>query len=126
MTQIASLVLYATDVQATTAFYRALGIDLEEEVHEEGPVHFAVELGPVHFAIYAADAAGKAPDRRAAGSCFPGFYVDSLDQAARALGGTGARTLTGHEEMPWGCRVVIEDPDGRAIEVNQRWHCPSS
>jgi catechol 2,3-dioxygenase-like lactoylglutathione lyase family enzyme len=81
MTQIASLVLYATDVQATTAFYRALGIDLEEEVHEEGPGHFAVELGPVHFAIYAADAAGKAPNRRGAGSCFPGFYVDVLSRS---------------------------------------------
>ena len=32
--------------------------------------------------------------------------------------------LTGHEQMPWGCRMVAEDPDGRAVEINQRGHCP--
>lgn len=126
MTEMASLVLYATDLQATAAFYRALGIDLEQEVHDEGPVHFAVELGRVHFAIYAADAVGRAPDRRGGGSSFPGFYVDSLDRAARALADVGTRTLTEHEDMPWGCRIVIEDPDGRAVEVNQQGHCPDS
>jgi hypothetical protein len=26
--------------------------------------------------------------------------------------------------MPWGCRAVAEDPDGRAVEVNQRGTAP--
>ena len=80
MTEMASLVLYAADPGSTAAFYRALGLALEDEDHGEGPVHFATELG-------------------------------------------GA-TLTAHEQMPWGCRIVAEDPDGRAVEVNQRGHCP--
>jgi len=124
MTEIASLVLYAADAPVTAAYYRAIGIDLEDEVHDEGPVHFAAEVGPVHFAIYAAERPGRAPGRRDGGSCFPGFWVDSLDQVAEALAGVGARTLTEHEEMPWGCRIVTEDPDGRAVEINQRGHCP--
>jgi hypothetical protein len=53
---------------------------------------------------------------------FPGFYVESQDRAVDALGRVGSRLLTEHEQMPWGCRVVA-DPDGRAIEVNQRRHC---
>jgi len=44
--------------------------------------------------------------------------------AAEALARAGAATLTGHDQMPWGCRIVAEDPDGRAIEVNRRGHCP--
>ena len=126
MTEMASLVLYAGDPTATAAFYRALGLELEHEDHGEGPVHFAVELGQVHFAIYPAEAPGRALERRSGGSLFPGFYVASLDRAAQALAQARAPVLTGHQQMPWGCRVVAEDPDGRAVEINQRGHCPSA
>jgi len=123
MTDVASIVLFATDADVTAAFYRTIGLDLVDEVHDAGPVHFAAELGDVHFAIYAADTPGRAPDRRAGGSSFPGFYVSSLDQVSAVFTRTGARVLTEHEAMPWGCRLVVEDPDGRPVEVNQRSHC---
>lgn len=126
MTEMASLVLYAADTAATAAFYRSIGLELADEDHGEGPAHFATELGPVHFAIYPAQAPGRAGERRSGGSFFPGFYVQSLDRAVEALARAGASMLTGHEQMPWGCRVVVEDPDGRAVEVNQQEHCPSS
>jgi predicted enzyme related to lactoylglutathione lyase len=57
---------------------------------------------------------------------FPGFYVDSLDRVTEALTQVGSTVLTSHQEMPWGCRIVAEDPDGRAIEINQQGHCPGS
>jgi lactoylglutathione lyase len=123
MTEMASLVLFAASPTATAAFYRALGMELADEYHGDGPVHFATELGPVHFAIYPAEAPGRARERRRGGSLFPGFYVESLDRAAGALAEAGALVLTGHEQMPWGCRIVAEDPDGRAVEINQREHC---
>ena len=126
MTEMASLVLYAGDPTATAAFYSALGLELEHEDHGEGPVHFAVELGQVHFAIYPAEAPGRALERRSGGSLFPGFYVASLDRTAQALAQAGAPVLTGHQQMPWGCRIVAEDPDGRTVEINQRGHCPSA
>ena len=126
MVEMASVVLYAADPAATAAFYRAVGVDLEDEDHGEGPVHFAAELGPVHFAVYPAEAIGRAGERRSAGSVFPGLYVESLDHAADALARTGALVLTGHQQMPWGCRIVAQDPDGRAVEINQKQHCPDS
>jgi hypothetical protein len=89
-------------------------------------VHVATELGSVHFAIYPAEPPGRAGERRSGGSLFPGFYVDSIDRAVEALALVRAPVLTGHEQMPWGCRIVAEDPDGRAVEVNQRGHCPRS
>ena len=34
-------------------FYRAVGIPLDSEVHEEdGPLHYAAEVGGVHVAVY--------------------------------------------------------------------------
>jgi predicted enzyme related to lactoylglutathione lyase len=123
VTEIASLVLFAADVDKTADFYRAIGLELEHEDHGEGPVHFAIELGEVHFAIYPTEQSGRAPARRSAGSSFPGFYVDSLDEVTASLCSQSARLLTEHEQMPWGCRIVVEDPDGRAIEINDRAHC---
>jgi lactoylglutathione lyase len=123
MVNVAALVLFAADPNATGEFYRAIGLDLEEELHDEGPVHLAVELGPVHFAIYEAAGAGRAPEPRSAGDTFPGFYVDSLDDVMIALRQIGAPIIRAHEDMPWGCRIVAQDPDGRAVEVNQKGHC---
>jgi lactoylglutathione lyase len=125
MTEMASLVLFAANQWTTAAFYRAVGLDLADEDHGEGAVHFATDLGSVHFAIYPAEAPGRSLERRVGGSYFPGFYVESLDRAADALAGVGALILSEHEEMPWGCRVIFEDPDGRAVEINQRDHCAS-
>jgi predicted enzyme related to lactoylglutathione lyase len=126
MTEFGAFVIYAADAARTAAFYRAVGVGLEHEDHGEGPVHFAAELGGVHFAVYPAEAPGRAPARRAGGGSFPGFYVTSLDQVTAALAGLGAPVLQVHEEMPWGCRILVEDPDGRPVEVNQRDHCPAS
>jgi lactoylglutathione lyase len=126
MTEMASLVLFAADAHRTGDFYRAVGLDLAEELHDEGTVHLAVELGPVHFAIYEAALPGRAPQRRSGGDTFPGFYTETLDEVSRALRELGVSFLRDHEPMPWGCRIVVEDPDGRAVEVNQKEHCPSS
>lgn len=109
--------------ERTAAFYRALGVDLEHEEHDDGPVHYAAELGPVQLAIYAAESAGRAPTRRAGGGCFAGFYVDALDDTRTTLAGIGSPLLSEHGEMPWGCRIVVADPDGRPVEVNQQAHC---
>jgi lactoylglutathione lyase len=125
MVEISSLVLFAGDLASTAAFYRAIGVPLADEDHGEGPIHAAAELAGVHFAIYQAEAghASRAPQWRWASSDFPGFYVDSLDAATQALTSLGATLLASHESRPWGCRIVAQDPDGRAIEINQRDHC---
>ncbi|MGD0062645.1 MAG: hypothetical protein ABSB76_04285 [Streptosporangiaceae bacterium] len=53
-----------------------------------------------------------------------GLELDHEDHGEGPLADVSAPVLTAHEVMPWGCRVVAEDPDGRAVEINQRHHCP--
>lgn len=123
---MASLVLYASDLGRTEAFYRALGLVLEQEQHDGGAVHSVTRLGgEVHFAIYQADPDGPAvnPAWQQAGSSFPGIWVNDLDATADAVRSGGHSILLAHEDRSWGCRMVTEDPDGRAVEVNQRDHC---
>ncbi len=126
MVDVASMVLFAADLERTVDFYRLLGIPLEHERHEDGPAHAASKVGAVHVAVYQAEPArpaGPVPGFRQTGSTFTGFYVDSLDDTVAALAGWGAPVLTAHEVRPWGCRAVVTDPDGRAVEINQRNHC---
>jgi lactoylglutathione lyase len=126
MTAVSSLVLFANDLAASAAFFRAVGVPLEREDHGDGPVHWAADLSGVHFAIYQAETGigSHAAHFRSASTTFPGLYVASLDDAAVALRGLGSNVVQPHRVRPWGCRIVAQDPDGRAIEINQHGHCP--
>jgi lactoylglutathione lyase len=124
VTTVAALVLSAAETEKTADFYRALGVPLVDERHDEGPVHQAGQLGDVHVAVYPQESPGRAPLQGAGGSVFFGFYVESLEVVVDVLARRGSPLLSDHEQMPWGCRVVAEDPDGRAVEINQTGHCP--
>jgi lactoylglutathione lyase len=126
MPDVSSIVLYSAQPDRALTFYRLIGIQFEEEDHGDGAVHAATDLGGVHVAVFPAAERGRAPARRVAGSTFVGFYVDSLDETLAGLSATGAAVLVGHEVQVWGCRVVVEDPDGRPVEINQRAHCPDA
>jgi hypothetical protein len=60
------------------------------------------------------------------GSTFIGFWVNSLEVALAALEQIGARVLCEHQHRRCGYRIVFADPDGRAVEINQRDHRPAS
>jgi lactoylglutathione lyase len=125
MTELASLVFFVNDLVASARFFRALGVPLEHEAHDDGPSHWAAEIGSVHFAVYQADSGigTRASGFRSAATTFPGVYVTSLDSAVEALTQLGSRLIEPHQVRPWGCRIIAEDPDGRAVEINQRNHC---
>lgn len=118
---IDACVLWAEDLERTAAFYRAVGVPLEDELHEEGPRHLACELGPVHFAIYAStDGRGEAPNRSVSGGMQVGLQLEDLDTVHSALRAIGADVLIAPEDVPWGRRMVVRDPDGRPLELNQK------
>jgi hypothetical protein len=126
VTAISSLVLFSSRVALTAAFYRALGVDLVAEDHGDGE-HFAADLGGVRIAVLDAEATpDRVPAWRAAGSSFPGLWVDSLAQALTETTRLGAPLLLAHQRTGRSCRAVVKDPDGRAIELNQPGHCGSN
>lgn len=89
------LVLYTDDLERCRAFYAALGLQFVLEQHGNGPEHYATELpGGLVVELY------PATERRPASSNRLGFGV-----AAEAV------------DLAPG-RHVLEDPDGRAVEVH--------
>ncbi|MBV8344982.1 MAG: VOC family protein [Candidatus Eremiobacteraeota bacterium] len=114
--KVGALVLFCADIAAVADFYRALGVPLETEEHEGGPQHYACELDGCHFALYEGSD-GQAPAFRTRGYTFPGFVVTSLDESLAAVRGLGSLVLQEPELYPWGRRCILQDPDGRMIEI---------
>jgi predicted enzyme related to lactoylglutathione lyase len=103
---------------ASLAFYKALGLNFVQEQHGNGPTHYSCELGGAIIEIYPGKP-GTAPDRRNAGATLIGFQIADLDVIVKSLEPTGAMILTSPQDSAWGRRAVVQDPDGRAIELNQ-------
>lgn len=117
---VSAIVLWTARTREVVAFYAALGFPLAAEGHDDGPVHWACEVGAVHFAIYEQDEGDSPPpEYQSAGASVMGFEVDDLDAVYRAAKTVGARVLIRPEEVPWGRRAVILDPDGRTVELNE-------
>lgn len=108
------VVIRSLDIDRAAQFYRLLGLPLEKHRHGAGPLHYAAELGAVVFEIYP----GKS-EADAATSVRLGFQVVSLDAVVAALQQVGARIASAPQETEWGRKAVVDDPDGRRIELNE-------
>jgi lactoylglutathione lyase len=140
---INAFIVWTADVTRAAAFYRALGVALVDEQHpatasagasvpmnersgspagalDDGPLHAAADVAGVHVAIYPAPETARAPAYRTTGAAMLGVEVASLSAVLAAVG--DAPILRGPEDMPWGRRVVLADPDGRPVEVTERSH----
>jgi catechol 2,3-dioxygenase-like lactoylglutathione lyase family enzyme len=119
--RVDAIIFWSGDVERTVAFYRALGLPIETEDHGDGHVHHACDVDGVHVAFFAAgDGSTRAPRRGEHGAGQPSFRVTSLDAAVASLEAIGElRVLIDRQPGPWGTRVVVEDPDGRPLQLTE-------
>jgi lactoylglutathione lyase len=110
------IVLKTRQVDALRKFYSSLGIELSEEQHGKGPVHFAGQVGEVVFEVYPLPEDGTLADA----TTRLGFVVVRLSEVVEALKALGTAIVTEPQTTQWGFRAVVRDPDGRAIELYQR------
>jgi catechol 2,3-dioxygenase-like lactoylglutathione lyase family enzyme len=109
------LVLKTRQVEQIRHFYQILGVELAEEQHGKGPVHFAGRAGDVVIEIY------PLPDDGTPVDCSTrlGFTVEDVDKVFQTLEGIGIKVVTLPKETAWGYQTVVRDPDGRAVELTQ-------
>jgi lactoylglutathione lyase len=98
------------------AFYEQLGIKFENHRHGSGPLHYAAEIDSVVFEIYPLP---KDKDK-ADDTLRLGFAVDTLDQVIAGLKNSGAKLIKGPQITEWGYVAIIEDIDGRKIELKDK------
>ena len=112
------LVLRATDSDATSRFYRALGCVFVQEQHASGPLHNSCELGNSVLEIYPAKS--DAPmQTRAASATMIGFTVDSVDEVLEVLRGIGIEPKSPPKISDWGRWTNVTDPDGRTVQLTE-------
>ena len=119
VTDVGALILFTDKFEAVMKFYSAIGIPLEPEQHDDGPVHYACEIGLTHFAVFESDS-GSGPEFRSGGISFSGFTVNSLEDALEAARSVHAEIVQQPTEHPWRRRALVKDPDGRIVELFQR------
>ncbi len=107
------LVLKTPQVEKVKAFYQALGINFVEEKHGDGPLHYAGRLRWTVFEVYPLKE-GSTPDR----TTRLGFAVQCLAKVTSALQTLGAPFINSETTIP-GSKVIVRDPDGRAVELYQ-------
>ena len=112
------IVLRTAKLDASLAFYGALGLKFVQEQHGTGPVHYSCQLESTVIEIYPGNE-GTAPSRLSGGATMLGFQVASVDLALGALQQFDAVVVTPAKDSPWGRRAVVADCDGRAIELTE-------
>ena len=115
-----ALILKTNKLEESLNFYQTVGLSLEQEEHGEGPTHYAGKIGPTHFAIYEMDP-WKEQERRTgkAREIMVGFEIDDLNATLESLKAIKAPVVIEPEDVPWGRRAVVMDPDARPVELNE-------
>jgi hypothetical protein len=111
---LALLVLKTRQLEGLRRFYAALGIDLRQEQHGTGPVHYAGQVGDTVLELYPLSGDGRGDDQTRIG-----FKVPTVTGAVEALEALGVPVVTRPRMTEWGLRAVVRDPDGRAVELSQ-------
>ena len=97
------------------ALYALFGIHFEYHQHENGPHHYAVEGHGTVFEIYPLPKGMTLPDN----SIRLGFEVRDLKQVIVALKRKAVKIIAEPAQNAWGYTAVVEDLDGRKIELTQ-------
>jgi len=100
---------------ALAAFYACLGIRFEYHQHGNGPLHYAAEINGIVFEIYPLPS-GTTTDT----TLRLGFTVDDLNKSIEKIKSFGAKIVKEPASGEWGYAAVIEDPDGRKIELTEK------
>jgi lactoylglutathione lyase len=112
------VVLRTADLASARSFYEVLGLAFVQEQHGAGPVHLSCERGGMVLELYPGKP-GQAPERLDAGATMLGFVVNSVESTLEKLQPLGVVVVTPPKDSAWGKRMVVLDPDGRAVEISE-------
>ncbi|MBL0740479.1 glyoxalase/bleomycin resistance/extradiol dioxygenase family protein [Chryseolinea sp. Jin1] len=108
------LVLKTFNPKALSEFYEMLGITFEHHRHGNGPMHYAANIEGVVFEIYP-----LSHDKTVDNTLRLGFTVENLDGVIEKITQHTGRVTKVPAITEWGRIAVVEDLDGRKIELKE-------
>ena len=114
---VTAILLISPNAKKLCEFYRAaLGLPLEEEVHDGMPLHYGSSLGDVHFAIHSAEGGWPGVPTRNAQSPVIAFSTSDLKAVAKRLSANGVE-VTGPTDHGFAQVISFRDPDGNHVSI---------
>jgi predicted enzyme related to lactoylglutathione lyase len=113
--QLSLLVIRSAMPEKLMEFYEHLGLIFEHHRHGTGPFHFSAKIGPTVLEIYPLGKGQEVPDKYLR----LGLSIDSFEATIHELKKNG---IYFHQPLiitEWGVMAVIEDPEGRKIELTE-------
>src|SRR5258708_2151378 len=109
---ISLLVLYCKDIETTRVFYEQLGLEFSAEKHGKGPEHYVCENDRFVFELY------PSSEKHAPDAVRLGFTLPLLaDLSGDILQNSGIKVLKDPYVLDNRLIMLLEDPDGRAVEI---------
>jgi lactoylglutathione lyase len=113
--KIKLIVIKTNKLEELAKFYSDLGLKFEYHQHERGVFHYAAVIDDFVFEIYPLPKNIIVPDA----TTRLGFEVADLDDILFKLREKGVKIITEPMFTEYGYVSIIEDLDGRKIELSQ-------
>lgn len=115
---IALIVIKTNQLEKQKVFYEKLDLVFHKEKHGKGPEHFctSIENQSVVFEIYPLPKNQTIPDT----TTRLGFQVNDLEKTINNILKIGAKIKKEIRDTEFGRLAVVEDFDGRSIEIYQK------
>jgi lactoylglutathione lyase len=96
--------------------YELIGLNFEYHKHSNGPYHYATSIEGLTFEIYPLPKSKTESDN----TTRLGFEIEKLDTVIRNLTNTNWKIISMPELTEWGYNAILEDIDGRKIELKEK------
>jgi lactoylglutathione lyase len=110
------IVVRTSDIKVLADFYSNFGLKFEYHKHGNSPFHYSTTLGQTVLEIYPLTKSQIEPDK----NLRLGFSVDNFDIVINKLKELGCKFSAEAVETDFGYMAVVEDPDGRKIELYKK------
>ena len=107
------LVIRSAIPKQLAEFYEQLGMVFEYHRHGNGPFHYSAHIGPTLLEIYPLAKGQEQVDK----NLRLGFEIDLLEAQIGKLQQQGVTFHQLPKSTEWGVLAVIEDPEGRKLEL---------
>lgn len=111
--QLKLLVIRSANPALLAQFYTQLGCTFEQHRHGKGPLHYSCTIAQTVLEIYplAKGQVAADPNLRL------GFEFEQFELVLEKLTEQGAKLIQAPYESEFGWMCVIEDPEGRKVEL---------
>ena len=110
------LVIKTAKIDQLKTQYEQLGFAFKLHQHGKGPLHYASETNDFVFEIYPLPSSETEADA----TTRLGFEVESLDELIEGISATELIIKQKPKATEWGYVAVVQDLDGRKIELNEK------